>query len=105
LYVFSRQELAPVEDQSHISFFLEASPDSTLAATNRESLKVVSTVASFPEAKFMWSLTAAWGGSGGMVTKDWHERAGSTQAIYGEVVGAVAQAPGLPGFAGVDAPV
>src|SRR5438093_4487419 len=98
LYVFSRQELAPVEDQSHISFFLEASPDSTLAATNRESLKVVSTVASFPEAKFMWSLTAAWGGFGGMVTKDWHERARSTEAMYGEVFGAVAQAPGLRVF-------
>src|SRR5438046_2003613 len=95
LYMFSRQELAPVEDQSHISFFLEASPDSTLAATNRESLKVVSTVTSFPEAKFMWSLTAAWGGFGGMVTKDWHEGGRSTEAMYGEVVGAVSQAPGL----------
>src|SRR6058998_220189 len=105
LYVFSRQELAPVEDQSHISFFLEASPDSTLAATNRESLKVVSTVASFPEAKFMWSLTAAWGGFGGMVTKDWHERARSTEAMYGEVFGAVSQAPGLRVFPRLDPPL
>src|SRR5213596_3118461 len=105
LYVFSRQELAPVEDKSHISFFLEASPDSTLAATNRESLKVVSTVASFPEAKFMWSLTAAWGGFGGMVTKDWHERARSTEAMYGEVFGAVAQAPGLRVFPRLDPPL
>src|SRR5436309_2718931 len=105
LYMFSRQELAPVEDQSHISFFLEASPDSTLAATNRESLKVVSTVASFPEAKFMWSLTAAWGGFGGMVTKDWHERARSTEAMYGEVFGAVAQAPGLRVFPRLDPPL
>src|SRR5213596_474837 len=105
LYMFSRQELAPVEDQSHISFFLEASPDSTLAATNRESLKVVSTVTSFPEAKFMWSLTAAWGGFGGMVTKDWHERARSTEAMYGEVFGAVAQAPGLRVFPRLDPPL
>src|SRR2546422_125509 len=105
LYMFSRQELAPVEDQSHISFFLEASPDSTLAATNRESLKVGSTVTSFPEAKFMWSLTAAWGGFGGMVTKDWHERARSTEAMYGEVFGAVAQAPGLRVFPRLDPPL
>src|SRR5690348_14222445 len=34
LYTFSRQELAPVEGQSHIFFFLEAAPDSTLEATN-----------------------------------------------------------------------
>jgi multidrug efflux pump len=39
LYLFSRQELAPVEDQSHISLFLEASPDSTVAATNSDSLE------------------------------------------------------------------
>ena len=35
--MFSRQELAPVEDQSHISLFFEASPDSTLAQTDRDS--------------------------------------------------------------------
>src|SRR5688500_13949030 len=52
LYMFSRQELAPVEDQSHISLFLEASPDSTLAATNRDTLQVVSAITSFPEARF-----------------------------------------------------
>ena len=76
LYMFSRQELAPVEDQSHISLFIEASPDSTLAATNRESsADRARRITSFPEAEFMWSLTAAWGGFGGMVAKDWHERA------------------------------
>ena len=31
LYQYSHQELAPVEDQSHISLFFEGSPDSTLA--------------------------------------------------------------------------
>ena len=85
LYMFSRQELAPVEDQSHIFFFLEAAPDSTLEATNRESLTVVKTVTAFPEAKFMWSLASNWGGFGGMVTKDWRERSRSTEAMYGEV--------------------
>ena len=67
------KELAPVEDQGHISFFLDAAPDSTLEASNRDSLKVVSAVTAFPEAEFMWSLTAAWGGFGGMVTKDWRQ--------------------------------
>ncbi|MGH8759014.1 MAG: efflux RND transporter permease subunit, partial [Burkholderiales bacterium] len=46
LYMFSRQELAPVEDQSHISLFFEASPDSTVAATNREHLQIVRTITS-----------------------------------------------------------
>jgi multidrug efflux pump len=49
LYSFSRRELAPVEDQSHISLFFESAPDATLAATNRASLDVVNAVNAFPE--------------------------------------------------------
>src|SRR5918993_4020594 len=44
LYTYSRRELAPVEDQSHISLFLEASPDASLTAVKNESQKVVSAV-------------------------------------------------------------
>src|SRR5687768_11840341 len=105
LYMFSRHELAPVEDQSHISLFLEASPDSTLAATNRDTLQVVSAITSFPEARFMWSLTSAWGGFGGLVAKDWRERARSTEEMYGEVYGAVSQVPGLRVFPRLDPPL
>jgi multidrug efflux pump len=105
LYMFSRRELAPVEDQSHIAFFLEASPDSTLAATNRDSLKVVRAVTAFPEAKFMWSLTAPWGGFGGMVMKDWTERTRSTEEMYGEVFAAVSRTPGLRVFPRLDPPL
>ncbi len=105
LYNFSRRELAPVEDQSHISLFLEAAPDASLAASNRASLNVVRTITSFPEAKFMWSLTANWGGFGGMVAKDWKTRARSTEQMYGEVYGAVSQVPGLRVFPRLDPPL
>ena len=105
LYTFSRKELAPVEDQSHISMFLEAPPDSTVAAANRESLNVVNVVTNFPEAKFMWSLTAAWGGFGGFVAKDWKERDRSTAEIYGQLFGAVSQIPGLRVFPRLDPPL
>ncbi len=105
LYQFSRKELAPVEDQSHISLFMEASPDSTLAATNKESLDVINKITSFKEADFMWSLTAAWGGFGGMVTKDWKERPRSTEEMYGEVFGTVSQSPGLRVFPRLDPPL
>jgi len=74
LQAHARRELAPVEDQGHIAMFLESAPDSTLEAAHQESLKIVKQVTAFPEAKFMWSLTASWGGYGGMVTKDWHQR-------------------------------
>jgi len=42
LYSYSRRELAPVEDQSHISLFLDAAPDSTLEAVNR-GINVINT--------------------------------------------------------------
>src|SRR5690606_22336837 len=91
LYSYSRRELAPVEDQSHISLFMQAAPDASLAASNRASLDVVRAIQAFPEAKFMWSLTANWGAFGGMVTKDWKERDRSTEQMYGQVYGAVSQ--------------
>ena len=105
LYLFSRQELAPVEDQSHISLFFEAAPDSTLAASNREHLNVVQAITSLPETRFTWSLTTSWGGFGGLVAKDWHERARSTEEMYGEVFGRVSQVPGLRVFPRLDPPL
>lgn len=105
LYTMSRTELAPVEDQSHISLFFEAAPDSTIAETNRQSLDVVRAVTAFPEAEFMWSLTPAWGGFGGLVTKYWKDRDRSTEEMYGEVFGAVSQVPGLRVFPRLDPPL
>lgn len=105
LYNYSRRELAPAEDQSHISLFLQASPDASLVAANRASLKVVEAITSFPEAEFMWSLTTSWGGFGGMVTKDWKERERSTEEMYGAVFGAVSQIPDLRVFPRLDPPL
>jgi len=105
LYSFSRRELAPVEDQSHISFFMQASPDASLTASNRASLQVVDLVQKFPEAKFMWSLTGQWGGFGGMVAKNWKERKRTTEQMYGEVFGAVSSVPGLRVFPRLDPPL
>jgi multidrug efflux pump len=105
LYSFSRRELAPVEDQSHISLFLEAPPDASLVANNRASKEVVRAIMAFPEAEFMWSLTANWGGFGGMVAKDWKTRERSTEEMYGAVFGAVSQIPGLRVFPRLDPPL
>ncbi len=105
LHTFSKKELAPAEDQSHISLFLEAAPDSTLEAVDRESLQVVEKISAFPEAEFMWSLTAPWGGFGGMVTKDWTQRTRSTEEILGDLYFAVSQVPGLRVFPRLDPPL
>ncbi|MCY3003783.1 MAG: efflux RND transporter permease subunit [Planctomycetota bacterium] len=105
MYEMSRRELAPVEDQSHISLFFDAAPDATLESVNRDSLAVVDAVNSFPENRFMWSLVANWGGFGGFVATDWRTRKKSTQELYGEVFGAVSQVPGVRVFPRLDPPL
>jgi multidrug efflux pump len=105
LYQFSKRELAPVEDQSHISLFMDVPPDASLAANNKASLDLVRTVRAFPEAKFMWSLTASWGAFGGMVAKDWHERQRSTLEVFPALYGAVSQIPGVRVFPHLDPPL
>jgi multidrug efflux pump len=105
LYEHSRRELAPVEDQSHISLFMRSAPDSSLPASNRASLDVVKVIEAFPEARFMWSLTANWGAFGGLVAKDWKQRERSTEQMYGDVYQAVSQIPGLQVFPRLDPPL
>jgi multidrug efflux pump len=105
LYHFSRQELAPVEDQNHISLFFEAAPDSTVQATNRQHFQIVNAITAIPETDYTWSLTTAWGGFGGVVAKDWHDRARSTEEMYDDVYIAVSQVPGLRVFPRLDPPL
>lgn len=105
MYSGSRRELAPVEDQSHITFFFEASPDSSLPASEGHSRRVVEAITGFAETDFMWSLTASWGGFGGLVAKDWRARDRSTEEMFGEVFGAVSQIAGLRVFPRLDPPL
>ncbi|HEY8521604.1 MAG TPA: efflux RND transporter permease subunit [Gammaproteobacteria bacterium] len=105
LYQLSRQELAPVEDQSHVSLFFEAAPDASLDAVGRDTLELVRTLTRFPETDFVWSLTAAWGGFGGLVTRDWKERERSTQEMFEDVYAAVSQVPGLRVYPRLDPPL
>ncbi len=105
LYRFSNQELAPVEDQGHISLFSAAAPDSTVEAANRESHHVIDATMKFDEFKRMWSLTANWGGFGGMDLADWRERDRTSADLYGEVWGAVSGIPGLKVYPRLDPPL
>src|SRR2546429_5621085 len=87
-----------------MSLIMQASRDASLEAANNGSLQVVKAVTSFPEAKFMWSITANWGGFGGMVAKSFKERKRTTEQKYGQGYGAVSQVPGLQVFPRLDPP-
>jgi multidrug efflux pump len=105
LYSGSRRELAPVEDQSHVSLFFDASPDATLESVDAASRQVVQAVQGLPETRFMWSLVANWGGFGGMVAKNWQERTRSTPELFNELYYRVSQVAGVNVFPRLDPPL
>jgi multidrug efflux pump len=105
LYQLSRQELAPVEDQSHVSLFFEPAPDASLAAAERETIDLVRKLTSLPETWYVWSVSGARLGFGGLVTNDWTERERSTEQLFGEVYSLSSQVPGLRVFPRLDPPL
>lgn len=64
-YIFSQQELAPVEDQSSINVVVEAPPQASLAYTTRYMHDVVNVLNALPGARFMWQVVTPQGGFGG----------------------------------------
>jgi multidrug efflux pump len=105
LYLFSQKELAPVEDQGHVSMFVTAAPDASLEAAERDSRDIIQVLGSFPESEAVWSLTAPWGGFGGMKTVDWKQRKRTTGQMFGEVFGRVSQVPGVQVLPHLDPPL
>ncbi|MBO0698358.1 MAG: efflux RND transporter permease subunit [Zavarzinella sp.] len=104
-YMFSRKELAPVEDQGHISMFVIAAPDASLEAAEKDSRAVIDVLSSYPESEAVWSLTANWGGFGGMKAVNWKDRKRSTGQMYPEVFGRVSRIPGVQVLPRLDPPL
>ncbi len=98
LYMFSGKELAPVEDQSAIAVFMQASPDSTLESSTAWTQKLAKSLEVLPESRYMWALTLPTGGFGGIITKPFHERSRSTNDMYPQVFQVVSQLPGIQPF-------
>ncbi|HEX3151691.1 MAG TPA: efflux RND transporter permease subunit [Gemmataceae bacterium] len=105
LYLFSGKELAPVEDQGHIAMYVIAAPDASLEASERDSQQIIQALSSFPESEGVWSVTARWGGFGGLKAVDWKERKRTTGQMVGEVFGRVSQVPGVQVLPHLDPPL
>ena len=107
LYTFSRRELAPVEDQSHISLFMRGLARRVARRpTNRASLEVVQADHGVPRGR----VHVVADRPAGAASAAWSPRTGrsaqrSTEQMYGEVFGAVSQVPGLRVFPRLDPPL
>src|SRR6476620_3972200 len=64
-YMFSQQELAPVEDQGVVFGIVQAAPNSTLDQTKLFTTKVYDVYKSFPETGATFQITSPTGGFSG----------------------------------------
>ena len=97
-YLFSLQELAPIEDQSSISIIVEAPPDSSLSYTNRNMDDVVTAMHTLPGTDFMWQMVFPIGGFGGMVFQDFDQRDSAVQELLADSFYALSGVTGLKAY-------
>jgi multidrug efflux pump len=88
LFVSSKSELAPQEDQGIIISLITAAPDATLEQMQLYSKQLYQTFASFPETDHVFQIEGVSGlnsGIGGMVLKPWDERTRTTMQLQPEI--------------------
>ncbi|HEV8252233.1 MAG TPA: efflux RND transporter permease subunit [Candidatus Limnocylindria bacterium] len=94
-YMFSQQELAPVEDQGFFWGFVQASGNSTLDQTKLFATQMHDVFRSFPEADSIFQIIFPTGGFGGMVAKPWSERKKTTEQLLMESMGPLSKIPAV----------
>jgi len=81
LYLFSMQELAPVEDQGVVFGIVQSPANATLDQTALFAGQIYDVFSQFPEASSIFEIINPAMGFAGMVTKPWNERDRSTQEL------------------------
>ncbi len=94
-FMFSQQELAPLEDQGVVFGIVQASANSTLDQTKLFASEIDKVYQSFPETANTFQITFPTGGFGGMVTKPWSERKKTTPQLLLEASAKLAEIPGV----------
>jgi len=114
LFVSSKSELAPQEDQGIIISFITAAPNATLEQTQLNTRQVFQIVRNYPETDHIFQFDGVNGlntAVAGMVTKPWDERKRTTMQLNPQVqqqLGGIAGVravsflrPPLPGTSGL----
>jgi len=80
-FMFSPQELAPLEDQGVVFGIVQAPANATLDQTRLFAKQINDVFQSFPETQNTFQITGPTGGFSGMITRPWNERKRSTQQL------------------------
>jgi len=97
LFVNSRSELAPQEDQGFMISMLTAAPDSTLQQTQIYSLQLAKMLSDIPEIAHLFQADGFFGinsGFTGLVLKPWDERTRTTKTLQPEIQNRLGQIAG-----------
>jgi multidrug efflux pump len=95
LYMFSGQELAPIEDEGIVIMLVNSAPDASLAYTAGHMDKVYEAGAALPEVQAMFEIVFPASGFGGYLLDDWHDRTRSAHEIQPEVFAKLSAIPEL----------
>jgi len=98
LYMFSAQELAPVEDEGFVMLMVNSAPDASLAYTSGHMDKVLKIGTSLPEYQAMFELVMPSSGFAGYLFKNWHDRERTAKEIFPEIFGGLSQLKELQVF-------
>ena len=102
LFMNSKSELAPAEDQGFMLSFYSAAPNASLEQTGLYSRQIYKTVAAYPEMDHVFQIdgiNGLNGGIAGMVLKPWEERKRGTAVLLPDVQQKLAGIAGVNGAA------
>jgi multidrug efflux pump len=97
-FLFSKQELAPREDQSMIRVAITAPPEASLDYTERYMYDVVDVMKSLPGSTDMWQVLFGSGAFGGMQFVDFDEREMSVHEMIPQAFQGLSQIEGVKAF-------
>jgi multidrug efflux pump len=105
LYMFSGQELAPVEDEGFVFMMVNSAPDASLAYTSGNMQKVYELGKKMPEFDAMFEVVMPSSGFAGYLFKNWHDRERTAHEIFPEIFAGVSQVKELQIFPMMPAPL
>ena len=104
-FLFSKSELAPVEDQGMIRVIIESAPDATVEFTTTGMAEAVDFMNDLPGTFTMWQILNAEGGFGGQLFRPFDERPRSVHDLLPESYVGLASVPMLKILPNLPAPL
>ncbi|MBE2214602.1 MAG: efflux RND transporter permease subunit [Opitutaceae bacterium] len=98
MFMMSKQELAPVEDQGIVFGIVNGPANSTIDQVVPYTEEVQRMFQETPEYAYSFQITSPGGGFAGFVAKPWGERERTTSAVQQDLATRLAQVPGVDVF-------